>query len=375
MKKMITWFLALLLSFLWACPGVAEMEAPEEEDVVFSDEADAPEEDENDVIFADEDDPEEGTAGEEDADDPEAEEEPAEAEPTEAPKEEKKLNERDYLGTMKVVNCKEWVSLREKASQNTERLAKVPLGELVYDCYRDEKGFVYCQYQGTYGYVLRKYLEPVAGALKPGETVGESRIMSMEEILGEGEEILNWVEYNLQVVAAMETITENDKETDVLRVGCFLDEDALWGFETKAEKMNGLTVVRAYIGGTETEPQVLVYNGVYGLTMLELLSGRILWTLSAGVKNLGDAAAFACNTSDGTLYIAGTEGPDLTAISPQGTVLWESEVKDKTVYGPYEVVLDRNAIQVKYHSGLASGYKLVTLDYTGNLVRMTEITE
>ena len=295
-------------------------------------------------------------------------------EETEAPAETKVLNEKDYIGTMRVVNCKEWVSLREKASQNTDRLVKVPLGELVYDCYKDVKGFVYCQYQGTYGYILNKYLEKVSGALKPGDDIGETRIMTMEEILeNDATVILDWSEYNVQVVAAREEQEKDGTTIEVLRVGCFLDEEAVWGFETEAEKIGEQSMVRAFMGGSDLNPQVMVYNGIYGLSMLDLLSGRVLWTMSAGVKYLGDAAVIAVNEDDGTMYIAGTEGPMPTAISVQGRVLWESVIRDKSVYEPFEIILGRDNIQVKFRSGLEDGYKLVTLDYTGTLLRITEI--
>ena len=298
---------------------------------------------------------------------------PAEEEGFEEPAETKILDESKYIGTMRVVNCKEWVSLREKASQNTERLAKVPLGELVYDCYQDEKGFVYCQYQGTCGYILKKYLEKVSGMLKPGEDIGESRIMTMDEILENAAVTLDWSEYNVQVVAAREEQEQGGSVIEVLRVGCFLDEEPVWGFETEAEMIGQMTMVRAFMGGSDLNPQVMVYNGLYGLAMLDLLSGRVLWTLSAGVKNLGDAAVVAVSEDDGTMYIAGTEGPTPTAVSNQGHVLWESVIRDKSIFDPFEIILGKDNIQVKYRCGLEEGYKLVTLDYTGTLLRITEL--
>ena len=47
------------------------------------------------------------------------------------------LAETTYLGTMEVVNCNEWVSLREKPSTSSERLAKVSLGATVHSCQMD----------------------------------------------------------------------------------------------------------------------------------------------------------------------------------------------------------------------------------------------
>ena len=66
-----------------------------------------------------------------------------------------------YYGTMMVDNCNEWVSLREGPSTSRKRLAKVPLYDLVTDAeWWPECGdFIYCCYNGQYGYILMKYLE------------------------------------------------------------------------------------------------------------------------------------------------------------------------------------------------------------------------
>ncbi|MBQ8082021.1 MAG: hypothetical protein IJ240_09020 [Clostridia bacterium] len=66
----------------------------------------------------------------------------------------------DHLGDMIVVNCKEWVSLRETASVNAKRLEKVPLGATVSDCTQVSRKFVYGSYNGRYGYILLEYLRP-----------------------------------------------------------------------------------------------------------------------------------------------------------------------------------------------------------------------
>ena len=61
--------------------------------------------------------------------------------------------------------CKDYVSLRSKASKSSTRLAKVPLGASVL-AYPDEEqnGFILCVYQDEYGYILAEYLEPITAA-------------------------------------------------------------------------------------------------------------------------------------------------------------------------------------------------------------------
>ena len=71
---------------------------------------------------------------------------------------------REEGPNMRVVNCKDYVSLRSKANKSSSRLAKVPLGALVL-AYPDEEqnGFILCVYQDEYGYILKEYLEPIPG--------------------------------------------------------------------------------------------------------------------------------------------------------------------------------------------------------------------
>lgn len=64
----------------------------------------------------------------------------------------------DYIGTRYVVNCDEWVSLRLYPDTSSDRLAKVPFGAKVNDCFEADNGFYYCEYNGTTGYILSKYL-------------------------------------------------------------------------------------------------------------------------------------------------------------------------------------------------------------------------
>ena len=70
---------------------------------------------------------------------------------------------REQGPNMKVVNCAEYVSLREERSPNAPRLARVPLGALVlaFPEAGNENGFILCSYQDEYGYILAEYLQPV----------------------------------------------------------------------------------------------------------------------------------------------------------------------------------------------------------------------
>ena len=70
-----------------------------------------------------------------------------------------------YIGNMEVVNCSEWVSLREKPDTSAKRLVKVSLGAIVSDCRQVNDAWIYGMYDGHGGYILAEYLEPSDGRI------------------------------------------------------------------------------------------------------------------------------------------------------------------------------------------------------------------
>jgi len=73
--------------------------------------------------------------------------------------------EGEYIGNMEVVNCNEWVSLREYPSTSAKRLVKVSLGSIVHSCYTHSDEWCYAEFDGYSGYILSKYLEPSEGRI------------------------------------------------------------------------------------------------------------------------------------------------------------------------------------------------------------------
>ena len=278
-----------------------------------------------------------------------------------------------YIGAMRVVKCEEYVTLRAEPYKKSRALAKVPLGAIVYNCSRikQKTSFVSCEYEGMQGYILVKYLEE-APEYEPAVTSATTRKMTMEEVIGEGEVVLDWKDYNISVVAAHEFVEEDKNVTiEILRIGCFIDGRPLWGHIETLEVFGELPMLKAFIAGNEDDPAVMIYDGGYGLSMLDLLSGSEKWTLPIGNCNLGDAAAVAVS-ENGNMYIAGTEGPDPVAITQEGRVIWTSETDDPDIYAPYEIVLNEDIIEVRYKSGMADGYMLASFDYTGELLDIRE---
>jgi len=66
---------------------------------------------------------------------------------------------------MEVVNCNEWVSLREEPSTKSQRLVKVSLGAIVSNCRQVNHEWIYAEYDGYSGYILTEYLEPSDGRI------------------------------------------------------------------------------------------------------------------------------------------------------------------------------------------------------------------
>ena len=63
---------------------------------------------------------------------------------------------------MKVINCKESVTLRKTASTSGAEICQIPLGSVVYAIKEGANGFFMVEYNGMQGFVLKKYLGSAA---------------------------------------------------------------------------------------------------------------------------------------------------------------------------------------------------------------------
>ena len=284
-----------------------------------------------------------------------------------------------YIGAMKVINCRECVSLREAPSKTSKSLADVPLGAIVYYCSRNEKKFApspykkqvhmftKCEYEGQEGYIMSKYLG-AAPEFEPVETKAENVVMTREEIIGSGEIVLEWKEFNVSVLAARERTSENGVTWENLRVGCFIDDEPEWGYVESVQTKDAEKKLKAFMGGTEDEPQVYVYDSEYGLMMFDLMDGTEQWLISRNSCFLGDAGVVTSGANTGILYIAGTAGPDPVAISAEGNILWQSEIDDPELGLPVSIVLKPNSIEIEYDTN-----QFVSLEYNGEVIGITDM--
>lgn len=271
-----------------------------------------------------------------------------------------------YIGAMKVVRCKEYVTLRAEPYKWTKALAKVPKDAIVYNCsrIREKKSFVYAEYEGLQGYILVQFLDP-APEFEPPVTSAVTKKMTMEEVTANGDVILDWHDFNISVVASREYVKKGSSVQEVLRLGCFIDGEPLWGHIETLDTYEKKDLLKAFIGGTEDDPMVMLYDGGYGLTMLDLLSGNERWTITTGSCDLGDAAITAVD-DEGTMYIAGADGPDPVAVTQEGRVLWKSETGHPEIEHPFDIKLKKSSIEIKYGDP-EDVYYIVSFDNMGDV--------
>ena len=291
----------------------------------------------------------------------------------------KVVKDEYYIGAMRVVNCRDYVSLRATPEKTGVVLAKVPLNSIVLYCHKNVKQyaqasyrkqaelFICCEFEGQEGYILKKHLQP-APECEPAETLQNSDEMTKEEIIGNGETILDWNEFNVSVVAAYEEVSEGDTTWEYVRVGCFINDIPNWGYTEAVKLNNGPVTLKAFMGGTEDDPMVYVYDEAYGLTMLDLMDGTEVWTIMKDECSIGDASVITIDDESGILYVAGTDGPDPVAIDIDGRIMWRSEVGDPEVFEPQEIILNPTDIKVIYGSG-----KTVVLEYNGELISVSDM--
>ncbi len=270
-----------------------------------------------------------------------------------------------FLGTMRVVNCEEWVSLRAEPDTKSERLAQIPLGTNLEDCYRYSDEFVSCEYDGCYGYVLNKYLQP-ASTFGTGLTVNEKIKMTEEEIISCGTVILDTRMDAIRILASADTAGQGEQ----LRLGVFVDSEPVWGYLSTIAEAAQQRGINAFIGGSSADPKIMIYNMETGLAMLELWNGEIRWTITPEECSFGAGNAVAVS-DDGVIYIGGWDGPDPIAVSADGVIYWKSDVMSETTFGLCRIELNMDEIDAYYDSGDGT-VKLAMLEYnTGELISVS----
>ena len=243
----------------------------------------------------------------------------------------------DALGDMKVVKCKEWVSLRQKPSTAAKRLKKVPLGATVTDCKAYSKEFVSCTYEGQSGYILAEYLEP----LNPQPSTAAQ---TKEDDGGDySEQIMLNASSNGYTVRAVHQLADSGEQLVVTATGP--DGQLKWVKIEQVKESGELTSVSAFLAGTQTQPRVLIYNAEKGLYAVDMLTGETAWEIKQANLHLGGGVCCAVK-EDGTMYLGSYYDNDPIAIGMDGAVQWRASAPGCSWL--YLIALDENGLVCRY---------------------------
>ena len=307
-----------------------------------------------------------------------------------------------YTRPMTVINTKDWVSLREKASASSSRLAKVPLGANVSHCVQVSDKFIYCEYKGVYGYILREYLQsneprptarptatpaPTANpaslrlpvlVASPTQTPAPSGITSFDQLpdwpsytqlLSAGETVINYHAANGYTVVAQRL---KDQTKEEIRLICY-DANArpVWQTGDAAQKNNDLNATSAFIAGTEDKPLVVLFTSGKGFVAYDVDAWHdVQWSLTEG-KALGISGSLRAEVDqDGTIYVIGYYDSAPTCISADGKWLWSAAHSNTTIYWPVDLLIEDDHIEVYYSTPLDNDIYCDVISYgkDGNIL-------
>ena len=296
---------------------------------------------------------------------------------------------------MIVVNCNDWVSLREKASASAARLAKVPLGAKVENCVQYNADFVYCSYRGLYGYIQAQYLseseaneppyepDPVTPVIpvipeQPTAVVTTEEIPSFSSLpeLPDYQTMLTTgtllVRETYQGYTMLVSRLYNDYE-EMLGVCYDLNEVPLWRIYVKSpEEVYDVRQLDAFVAGTLDDPQLIWY--VKGTGLFSYAYGatqRLRWFLPAESLGIDDTFAHT-EDYDGTFYIA--FGDVLLRISRDGQLMWRTKCNVSSLFWPTSIEIDESGISVLYdnHYGMENMYDEARFSPDGSFLYTTQ---
>ena len=290
--------------------------------------------------------------------------------------------------SMNVVNCDDWVSLREKASSSSSRLAKVPAGTQVDDCVQVSDSFVYCCYRGVYGYIQTQYLsdplhkEPVLPDPVPetGDDGDDGEIASTfnnipvlpdyETFINTGHHVLTET-YQGYTIAVQRVY--NDYE-EMLAVCYDLNNKPLWRLYAQSlSELSDVAQLDAFVAGTIEDPQLIWY--ISGLGFYSYRYGaepQLRWVLpNSSSLDITDSIIHT-EDYDGSFYVAFSDV--LMHISAEGRLLWRTSCNDTSVFWPVSIETDGNGISVLYDNlfGIYQMYTEARFDTEGTLLYITQ---
>ena len=290
--------------------------------------------------------------------------------------------------SMQIINCSDWVSLREKARTSATRLARVPLGAKVTGCVQISDEWVYCKYGGMWGYIQIAYLknsyQPTAyvppvtmpPAVTPTPTTNNtlpyylrsfdslSAAPSYADFTATGSNVVDYTSpAGLNVVVQL----TNQNRERIMAVCYDTGRNFLWSVrnESALPLIEG-RLTWAMIGGTEADPQLIIYvadKGLFSYSIKRYMEVR--WMIRRA--EVPEMTSATCNSvaDDGTLYIMSDS--TLYCISADGEVRWSAAKTHDDIYWPSEIIINRNTVEVCFDSNSNPDYyATIVYDFNGN---------
>ncbi len=305
--------------------------------------------------------------------------------------------------SMTVVNCTDWVSLREKASASASRLARVPLGTKVEHCVQVSDSFIYCGYRGIYGYIQAQYLSDPTHRVPVTPFVPVTPYVPVIPVTpapgwnnggdtGSGEEATTF--NNLAVLPDYESFTNtgrrvltetyqgytiavqrvyNDYE-EMMAVCYDLNNKPLWRLYAQSlSELSDVVQLDAFVAGTIEDPQLIWY--ISGLGLYSYSYGpepQLRWFLpnDSGL-DITDSITHT-EDYDGSFYIAFSDV--LMHVSPEGQLLWRTSCNDSSLFWPVSIEIDENGISVLYDNlfSVNQMYSESRFNFDGTLQYVTQ---
>ncbi len=259
-------------------------------------------------------------------------------------------------GPMTVVNCNEWVSLREKKSSSSARLAKVPLGAQVTNCVQVSDDFIYCYYNGLWGYIQVDYLYnaewngQAGGGEEPydGETFATvPALPSYEEFMNAGSDELVHETYAGYLVVVR--CAYNSKE-EMMAVCYNLNYKPLWELRDQSVyELSDVAQMDAFVGGVTEDALLIWYVSGRGFFAYEFGPQlKMRWALpESDALNITNSI-LADVDYQGNIYAAFDD--KMLCISRDGQLLWKTSCDDPTICFPMSLAISENYVDVTYEN-------------------------
>lgn len=253
-------------------------------------------------------------------------------------------------GSMEVVDCKDWVSLRELPSTASDRLSTVPLGAIVENCEQVSEEYISCTYNGQHGYIQKKYLREITSSASSGQSFQiNSKTPAITDLVLQGNTALITMAGNNIILAQRVYSSEGEN----LIVACYNHAlSPVWSLTVTSPDVAELSCTDAFIAGTAMAPVLVTFKAGQGFTAFgidDTWTG-VLWECTdPAARNVSGSICHAV-ADNGTIYVCGYYDAAPIAISASGSLLWKAQNEDSNVFWPYRIQLSDDSVNVLYDS-------------------------